>query len=377
MPHLIRTPRPAAHERTGLREAKGQAPLNDSSVTSGPAEDAIAVAWAMVEQNQSPDAILAAVQHVAPGDGRFAQAQHLRSVCAARQGDLQRAKVLLIDAIRHGENSMSVWLNLARIGAALGLPDDVLAMLLDVVKRVASPQLYPFTQRLLGVLGFATKEPDPRKDVVFDKLMLPILSELLERRDMDGALALEDRLYTNYVKSTETEVHFERSMSRMEPLFTRAAHTLRAELPPLPPPSMAPPYKVGFFIHSASMLAHIEVLLSALKGYRMLDDQPFEPTVYCFSGRRPEMAQALAQLNVRLVMLHERFPETATSHWQRLLRLRELLAEEGVQQLVWVSLVTMMPLAFGIRLAPVQTWFAMKYRNFSQEDIDGYGRAAR
>ena len=114
------------------------------------------------------------------------------------------------------------------------------------------------------------------------------------------------------------------------------------------------------------------MLLNTLKGYRLLDEQPFEPVVYCFGGKSAAMERALADVAVPLVMLNERFPETQRSGWQRLLRLRELLSADGIQELVWVSLVTMLPLAFGLRMAPVQTWLAMKYRNFSHDDIDGY-----
>jgi glycosyltransferase involved in cell wall biosynthesis len=335
-------------------------------------QDAIQQAWTLLQQNPPTQEILALVEPISAGQPHFAQAQHVRGVCAAREGDAERAKALLIDAIRHGEQSSAVWLNLAGAAAAIGLPDDALSMLLKLLKRISTPQLFPFALQLLRVLGFANKERHPRKDVAFTKLLLPMLSTLLDRRDMDGAIAFEAQLYEYYVKPTETEAHFAWCMGKIAPLFTASAHYWRDELPPMSQSALAPPYRIGFFIHNASMLAHIEVLLNTLKGYRMLDDQPFEPTVYCFSGKNLQMEQALSRLGVRLVMLNELFPETQRSSWQRLLRFRELLSEEGVQELVWVSLVTMLPLAFGMRLAPVQTWFAMKYRNFSQEDIDGY-----
>ena len=335
-------------------------------------QETIERAWVLLRENQPPRQVLALLADISPGDSRFAKAQHIRGICAARQGDHRRAMDLSLDAIRHGEQSDGVWLNLARSAVAVGMPDEPLALLRDLLARISTPQLYPFATQLMRVLDFANKEPHPGKDLAFDTLLLPVLAELLKRRDMDKAMAFESLLYEFHVKATETEAHFARCMEGIAPLFAEAAHAWRRELPPPPQPEMTPPYKVGFFIHNATMLAHIEVLLNTLKGYRMLDEQPFEPTVYCFSGKSPPMELALAQLGVRLVMLNERFPETRESSWGRILRLRELLSEEGVQELVWVSLVTMLPLAFGLRIAPVQTWWAMKYRNFSSDDIDGY-----
>lgn len=340
----------------------------------GAPADVIEKAWAGLKQGQAPAEILALVGDIGPEDPSHAKALHVRGVCVGRQGDAQQAKVLLIEAIRAGEQgNVTIWTDLAALAAQTGLPDDTAtAMLQALIQRVEPETLFPLGQRLLAAVGFATKAQLPWKDAAFDKLAIPLLARLLGIGQIDAALSLEGLFYENYVKSTETEAHFARAMSRMEPLFTAAAHRLRSELPPLPPASLEPPYRVGFFIHNATMLAHIEVLLNALKGYRLLEDQPFEPTVYCFSGKSLELEAALARIGVRLVMLNERFPETAGSGWRRLLLLREVLAEEGVQQLVWVSLVTMLPLAFGLRIAPVQTWWAMKYRNFSQPDIDGY-----
>lgn len=336
------------------------------------AQDSIQRAFSLLQQGLPPSEALVLVADYAEGHALFAQAQHVRGVCATRKGEFEEAKTLLIDSIRRGNSSSQVWLDLAAAASALRLPGDALSMVLDLLRRITTPQLFPFAIKLLRVLGFTSTDRDAQKDLAFEKLVIPILAELLQRRDMDNAMALEGLLYEYYVKPTETAEHFGWCMERIEPLFTAAAHAWRADLPPLPQPPLTPPYKIGFFIHNASVLAHIEVLLNTLKGYRMLDEQPFEPTVYCFSGKSTQMEQALAGVGVRLVMLNEVFPETATSSWQRLLCLRELLSQEGVQELVWVSLVTMLPLAFGLRIAPVQTWFAMKYRNFSLEGIDGY-----
>jgi glycosyltransferase involved in cell wall biosynthesis len=329
-------------------------------------------AWAQLRQNAPIGEVVASIASIAEGDPEFAQAQRLRAVCALRAGDAVGAKFLALDSVRRNINDTGSWLALAEITAALGAPDDLLAQLLWGLSKVPSKNLRPFLRDVLQALGFADTEFDDRKDAVFGKLLLPLLSVVLDRQDMDNAFNIENAAYSCYVKTREDEKHFARSMGQISELFTKSGKYWAAHLPPVPVVSLQKPYKVGFFLHNASMLAHVEVMLNTLKGYRALEDQPFEPTVYCFNGKFPPLQQALAEIGVRLVMLNELFPEAQGSTWQRLLKFRQLLADEGVQELVWVSLVVMLPLAFTIRFAPVQTWWAMKYRNFSHPAIDGY-----
>lgn len=335
-------------------------------------EAAIAEAWQMLQRNEPPEAVLAKIRTITPEQPEFRRAQHLRGACALRT-DAAAAKRFLIDAIRRGESTSGVWLDLARASARTGmLQDEALDLLQGLPRQISPPRLFDFTVQLMRALGFGDKQPQPYKAVAFEGLLVPILALLLERRQMDEAIDLESLLYEHYVKLTETEAHFAWCMARIAPLFTAAGQRWRAELPPVPAAALKPPYRVGFFIHNASTLAHIEVLLNTLRGYRRLDHQPFEAVVYCLGGRSPEMEAVLARLNVRLVLLDQRYPDAARSAWRRLLHLRELLSEDGVQELAWVSLVTMMPLAFAMRIAPVQTWWAMKYRDFSHREIDGY-----
>jgi hypothetical protein len=327
---------------------------------------------ALLSQNAPVADILKAVQSITPESDRYASAQHVRARCAMREGDHAAAKLLLLEAIRGGDATRGVWLNLATVGGALGMPDDILNILSGVLPRI-DPNLLPkFSMQALHAMSFVNYETGAWKDKTFDRFVVPLMALLLERNQMDPALRLEQITYEYYIKGNEVDLHFARCMEKLEPLFTAAGLRFRAP-PNLTDPRYAErPYRVGFFIHNASMLAHVEVLLNALKGYRQLPAQPFVTTVYCFSGKSLEMERALAELGVRLVMLEEVFPETTGSTWQRLLRLRALLREEAVHELVWVSLVVHLPLAFGMRMAPVQTWWAMKYRSLAQDDIDGY-----
>src|SRR5690349_2950311 len=113
-------------------------------------QDPIQRAWTLFQEKQPPADILALVEPITEGHPQFAKAQHLRAVCALRQGDAERGRMLLIDAIRRGDQTSGVWLNLAVATSATGWPEDSLAMLLNLLPRIPTPQLTGFANQLVG-----------------------------------------------------------------------------------------------------------------------------------------------------------------------------------------------------------------------------------
>lgn len=335
-------------------------------------DEAIRRALAALQQDQSPEQAITALRAIGRGEPNFAAAQHLRAIANFRLGNFEQAVELLTDAIRNGERTWSALQNLAQaIGKSALTPDAAQAML-DVIQQVPTEQLPAAAGKLLADMAMGSTSTPTHNRAIFERFALPLLALATTGRKMDFVIALETMIYVRYVKTIETESHFRQAIGQMAPLLTAAGRYWREQLPTLAAPADNAPRRVGFFVHAASTLAHIEVLTNMLKGYRRLDHQPFEAIVYCFSGRDAVMERQFADIGVRTVMLDARFPETANSQWQRLLRLRELIAADGVHELAWVSLVTLMPLAFAMRIAPVQTWWAMKYHALQLEDIDGY-----
>ncbi|MEK7992105.1 MAG: hypothetical protein VSS52_013925, partial [Thiotrichaceae bacterium] len=51
---------------------------------------------------------------------------------------------------------------------------------------------------------------------------------------------------------------------------------------------------------------------------------------------------------------------------------REQIAQDKIAALVWISLATLMPFAFSMRVAPVQIWWALKYHELEFDGIDSY-----
>lgn len=346
--------------------------MNKKMTTHVSLSAALQQAILLLQKNQ-PQQAIDLIEDIGHQSNLFAQAQHVRGIATFKLGNPILATALLSEAIRAGEREPNALLNLARAAAASNLAEPSLDVILESLQRSIPPnEQSPLTLKITEILGFTTTGSHDLKTRIFDRLIMPLLKWGLQCRNMDYALFLEIITYTRYVQSIETEAHFRQCMERIAPLMSESGRYWREKLPPLPPTQHSTPYKLGFFIANASAMAHFEVLLNTLKGYRQLDEQPFEPTVYCFGGKSEAMEQALAMIGVRLVMLNERFPKDANSMWRRLLRLRELLAEEGVHGLVWVSVVTLMPFAFAMRIAPVQIWWAMKYHSLELPDIDGY-----
>ncbi len=225
---------------------------------------------------------------------------------------------------------------------------------------------------LLSALGFLKTSDKQWSAKVFHALALPWMKEALALGYHDLALKLEGMVYNNYVKQTETEEHFRNCFNRWVPAMREAGQRAGAGLGPVSWPEGNGVPVVGFFLHSASLLAHVEVLINMLEGWTRLDAKPFIPRVYAFSGSSPPMVERFAKLGVPVVLLEQSCPEAGQDWYRRLLCLREHCAEDRATVLVWVSLALMMPFAFALRLAPVQIWWAMKYHGLEFEEIDGY-----
>ncbi len=225
---------------------------------------------------------------------------------------------------------------------------------------------------LLDALGFL-KTSDKRWNAkVFHELALPWMKEALASGYYDLALLLEERVYNVYIKQTETEQHFRDCFNRWVPAMREAGQCAGTGLGPVSWPDGNGAPVVGFFLHNASLLAHVEVLLNMLEGLAQLEIKPFIPRVYVFSGDYPPMVERFAKLGVPVILLEQSCLEVGHDLYRRLLCLRERCAEDKVTAMVWVSLAAVMPFAFALRLAPVQIWWAMKYHSVEFEEIDGY-----
>lgn len=241
----------------------------------------------------------------------------------------------------------------------------------DLLRRSAPNEAFTRIMALLGLLGFSKASQPGWTRALFDELALPWMKEALSLGYYDLALKLETTIYSEFVKQRETEAHFRDCFGHWVDSMREAGAKAAQTLPAVAWPAVSGKPVIGFFVHQASLLAHIEVLLNMLEGLPQGDDRPFYPRVYIFAGTHPGLLDRLARCGVPAVILEQDSQEGGDG-FRRLLYLRNRLARDQVTALVWVSLAVMMPFAFALRLAPVQIWWAMKYHGLEFDEIDGY-----
>jgi hypothetical protein len=327
---------------------------------------------AALDTTAEPQALLDQLSAVDPTDGdAHAAAQWLRGVACYRLGRTGEAIMLISDAIARGWRAPEAVIDLARVSGRNGVTTEAARILFGALAHHAeSGKLGKTLIAVCDAIGFRIDSDATVRALAFDRLMVPLLKWALQRKFTDLALFLEANIYNRHVKAIENEKHFRQCMAAIAPALSDYGLQWRTGSNPVP--RLGARKKVAFFIHTASMLAHIEALLNFLRGYRRLDDQPFEAIVISFDGKSPDLERELDGIGVRIVTLPEAFPETRHSAWARLLKLRDFVAAEGIGALVWTSVVTMMPLAFAMRIAPVQLWLALKYHSLATPDIDAY-----
>jgi hypothetical protein len=100
---------------------------------------------------------------------------------------------------------------------------------------------------------------------------------------------------------------------------------------------------IGFFLHAASTLAHIDYLLSAIEGIKRLKPvSPLKFRLYVYNGYDESMAQRCSQLGVEVEWLSEHLSDLEKFNTtERLLLVRDKLAMDNVTALVWLSCTDM------------------------------------
>ncbi|APV49658.1 hypothetical protein BWI17_08190 [Betaproteobacteria bacterium GR16-43] len=218
------------------------------------------------------------------------------------------------------------------------------------------------------VLGFGlTAEPAWNRRIV-EGILLPWMRRAFARDRFDIALVIEHAIYQGYVKQTESEAHFRDCFALWKDGMREAGARFAAGLPPVRPRERGALPGVGFFVHNVTNLAHVQTLLETLEGHASLPEPRMEPFLFFHAGQ-PEAIERFRAAGVRIepLTLPGRQPDLLAS----LARMRSRIAEEGIGTLTWISAALALPFAFGMRLAPRQVWWAMKYHALDLPEIDG------
>jgi glycosyltransferase involved in cell wall biosynthesis len=255
-------------------------------------------------------------------------------------------------------------------GAARYLGGGLGRMVAPLLAASAQPRLGPMHAHLaLTLLAFSVDSPEEWAQAVFDDLVLPWMDAAAAAGQFNTAFALETMAYNAHVKRRESQEWFKRTAGRW--LVPLAAHARAARGRFAPPHERWRPEatrRIAFFLHNATLLAHVQVLAETLEGVHAAGGAPgYAFTVFAFSGRNAVLEARLAACGVRLRYLEQ---PGDPGLLERLVRLQGILREENFIACIWVTLVTLMGPAFAFRIAPLQVWWAMKYHACDVPEID-------
>lgn len=233
-----------------------------------------------------------------------------------------------------------------------------------VVAQITSDQAVA----ILRLLGWNRACDAAWADLVFQEIVAPWMPAAVAARQLETAIALEFLAYREYVKRTESQAWFKSATQRWIPAVAAQSRLLRGELGFNHARWRAEPTRrVAFMIHNASTLAHVGVLIETLAAVAKVGAGPYRFTAFVLNGRDQAMHDALTRAGVDI---HYLGVDDAVPLRARLDALARRLKEDNFAVCLWISLITMMAVAFPLRIAPVQGWWAMKYHACDVDEID-------
>ena len=196
------------------------------------------------------------------------------------------------------------------------------------------------------------------------------------------ALAMEAATSGMAKSPTDSAEAFEAYHGVMKYPLIEAGNRMRRDLMPKGPENpwrygglyadgVLPP-AIGFFMPTATLLAHSVNLLTFLDALAQLGSEAGSevgnrsilPIVYTFGDRNPEFDEAFQRHTVKHIL-----NENLLDSW---LELRDISIRDGLDAMVFVSVVQSMAFATALGVAPKHIWWAHKWHGLSVGAIDGY-----
>lgn len=264
------------------------------------------------------------------------------------------------------------------IGGAWGLLGEALATMgrygaaADALSNAVAREKMPFkVHAKLAGLRLLADGPDVAHPLLA-KAVDMMKADLAADR-FDAALDGEERLVEQYVRRIESEEHVESCFAMWRDAMTQAGERAARQLPALPRSASTDGASVvGFFIHSASMLGHVELTLDYMAAMASEAGAGLRPRLYVLTGSSDALADAAQARHIPVTFVEREWNGGAVAqHYQRLLWLREQMARDGVAALVWVTLQSLVHFAAALRLAPVNVFWALRFRGIDSPHVQG------
>ncbi len=231
-----------------------------------------------------------------------------------------------------------------------------------------------FVRKTLAMWRFDVSMSAAWLDFLTHALMVPALKAAAHDTALaELALHLDELLYLVPLKKTETQAAFKNLYATIGPLLTAAGEQFgRAH--PMPPRALRPAHervRVAFFLWGDFTTAHAAALFLLLRAMNKLDSCPLQLFVLVVDrpgGNLQYLLDAVANLNVTV-----RWPDMPkTTVADDILWMRRQAAADDIDSVIFVSVTMMVCFMAGLGLAPVHTWWTLKYHDLYVPQIQGY-----
>jgi hypothetical protein len=192
-----------------------------------------------------------------------------------------------------------------------------------------------------------------------------LLLRCIRAGDANAALAVEGMVYHAFVKAVEDEAHYESCFARWREPMAELGRRFRHAVAPA---AGLQGRRIGFVFHNGVVLGHTEVLFRLIES---ADRKREDPRIYVMWDCSADFLARAKALGVAV----EAFPESPGAPAgivPRLQWLREKMAADGVPCAVWVSVPMTALFTGGMRVAPVQVFWSLRYHPVRSPDFDGY-----
>lgn len=334
----------------------------------------IAAAHLQAEQWDAAEDLLQQLREQAPENGSVL---NLCGLLHFRRGNFALAQADWAAALAEQAHLLAAWQNYGLLVSQNPASAD-LTLLRTALMHAnwQEPQRVQVALTVLDWLQFNQHQPLPWLERLYQELALPWLDWAFAHDCYDLGLRLEARIHQDYLKALDTEAHARATYDQMLPSITQAAHKLAQQLPkvkPAPRSAGARP-KIGYFLHSASMLAHVETLFDLLSTLRQQEQAPFEPVLFVYGGETdPRFSERCNALNIKVIRLDTGLAAQYGEHvLVRLGALRQQLKEQGISKLVWMCALPWLAFCASLGLGVPLVWYSLKYHILRLPGIDTY-----
>ena len=207
----------------------------------------------------------------------------------------------------------------------------------------------------------------------FDNIVVSALKFLAQIKNTEQLLVAEMAIYANYIKKTDTEAHFFRAYHQLIPVYENHGGRYASEFVSFPLKKINRQSEIiAFFLHSASLLAHVETLLNFLEGYEKIEIKKFTPVIFIFDGFNEDLDSILKKLKIETIYLDKELSIQSASKLKKIFLMKSIIKDNDIKVLVFISTVVFMAFIFGMRIAKTQIWWSMKFHIPFSTSVDIY-----